>query len=141
MCEEQMAQLPKPGTKVKVESKSLWRVEGWPRETVDCFEGEVVPSFPWLGDDYLCITSDDPKIPVRSIKIARITRIIDEHGAATELKTGAPVERNSWTVKGTKGDTYVVTRGAGNWRCNCVAGGFGRQCKHVTEVKKRLETV
>jgi hypothetical protein len=132
-----MSQMPKLGTRVRVESKGSWPREGYRVATVDIHEGEVVPSFSWLGDDYLCITSDDLKIPVRAIKINSIIRILTSGGETFKPAGTTAHTRGSWTVKGSKGATYVVTRSAGSFHCNCPAGGFGRACKHVREVQSK----
>lgn len=133
-----MSQMPKIGTRVRVESKGSWPREGYRTATVDTHEGEVVPSFSWLGDDYLCITSEDHKIPIRSIKINSIIRIVASSGETFKPAGTTALSRGSWTVKGSKGSTYVVTRSSGNFHCTCPAGGFGRACKHVREVQTKM---
>jgi hypothetical protein len=133
-----MSKLPNVGDCVRVESQGHWWRDGWKIPIKHEFEGVVVPSFPWLGGDYLCITTTEPGLPVRSIKHSSILSITLETGEVRKFEEGAVPAANTYTVQGSKGAVYEVTRGDGHWRCNCVAGGFGRQCKHVAEVKKKL---
>ena len=44
----------------------------------------------------------------------------------------------SWQVAGSKGKVYTVERKGDHWSCNCVAGSFGKTCKHVTEMKEKI---
>jgi len=134
-----MSKLPNVGDCVRVESQGQWWRDGWKFPITHEFEGVVVPSFPWLGGDYLCITSTESRLPVRSIKLSSILRITLASGEVRKFEEGSvPAVSNIYQVQGSKGAVYEVTRGDGHWRCNCLAGGFGRQCKHVAEVKKKL---
>ncbi len=135
--EKTVSVMPQVGERVKIESRDLSRVEGWPKNRTSVFEGKVVPTFPWLEGGWICITSNDYKIPMRSFRIENIVKIVKSDGSETQLLTPkkAVPEPESWTVKGSKGNTYVVTQGGKGWHCTCVAGGFGRACKHVKEIQ------
>lgn len=70
---------------------------------------------------------------------------LDENG--NKSSSGTPVEaqqepveeqEGSWEVPGSKGTTYTVTRKDNHWTCTCVAGGFGKACKHVQAKKEEL---
>mgnify|MGYP003639481523 FL=1 len=36
-----------------------------------------------------------------------------------------------WTVEGSKGNNYTVTRNGENWNCTCIGFGWRRKCKHI----------
>ena len=43
-------------------------------------------------------------------------------------------------VKGSKGDIYLVKAEGSTFTCNCVAGGFGRVCKHIREIQEKIKS-
>lgn len=42
----------------------------------------------------------------------------------------------TWTVSGSKGNTYIVSFDAGHWSCTCPGHGFRGRCRHVDELKE-----
>lgn len=46
---------------------------------------------------------------------------------------------SSWTVTGSKGDIYNVTRRDGVYRCTCPAATFRGQCKHIAQFSNEKE--
>ena len=42
-------------------------------------------------------------------------------------------EVKTWSVQGSKGDTYTVTYNGHAWSCTCAGFGWRRKCRHVTE--------
>ena len=52
----------------------------------------------------------------------------------TELKETEP-EGRTWTVKGSRGDTYQVNEVRGDWSCTCSGFRFRGDCKHVKELR------
>ena len=40
-----------------------------------------------------------------------------------------------WTIKGSKGDEYIVEKGEDGYTCTCSGFRFRGGCKHVTEVE------
>ena len=49
-----------------------------------------------------------------------------------------PVSVTEYKVTGSKGDLYTVSRTGDRWRCTCVAGLFGKSCKHAKKVEVLL---
>jgi uncharacterized HAD superfamily protein len=47
------------------------------------------------------------------------------------------VEKQTFSVEGSKGKTYEVINNSGRWSCSCPAYGFsrGRDCKHIKQIK------
>jgi hypothetical protein len=52
----------------------------------------------------------------------------------TALKEPEP-EGRTWTVKGSKGDEYLVTELRGNFSCTCSGFRFRGDCKHVKSIQ------
>ncbi len=42
-------------------------------------------------------------------------------------------EVQTWSVQGSKGNTYTVTYDGHVWGCTCAGFGWRRKCRHVTE--------
>jgi hypothetical protein len=52
----------------------------------------------------------------------------------------APVAgEKSWSVKGSKGNTYTVKLSQGAYSCTCPGYGFRRNCRHITEIKNETK--
>ena len=41
----------------------------------------------------------------------------------------------TWTVAGSRGDSYTVSENNGEWNCTCAGWKFRSACKHVTELQ------
>lgn len=77
------------------------------------------------------ITSGDPLYPVRLIDIDSIVGM--------EETVAAPKnESDVWTVVGSSGSKYIVTRTGRSFECTCAGFGFRRQCRHVNELRDKL---
>jgi predicted nucleic acid-binding Zn finger protein len=58
-----------------------------------------------------------------------------------------PIERNekkktkaiSYSVEGSRGNSYAVVNSGNIWTCSCPAHGFGRgkECKHILAIKSK----
>ena len=45
----------------------------------------------------------------------------------------------TWTVSGSKGNQYTVSRDSGRWSCTCPGHGFRGRCRHVDEVSASVQ--
>ena len=45
----------------------------------------------------------------------------------------------TWTVSGSKGNQYTVSRDLGRWSCTCPGHGFRGRCRHVDEVSASVQ--
>lgn len=100
-----------------------------PRPTEIVFEGTVLKPYKWLNDREFCLTGDSDW-PIRVINMNQVNDIELISG---EMKT-IDLDSKVWTVKGSKGNTYTVTRNASKWDCTCTGFGFRKTCKHVSEL-------
>ena len=49
------------------------------------------------------------------------------------------VEKQTFSVEGSKGKIYEVINNGGKWSCDCPAYGWGRgkECKHIIQTKNK----
>lgn len=94
------------------------------------FEGTVLPSYRWLNDREFCL-SGDKDWPIRVMNMDMIENIDLVSGEFKEVNTDV----KTFTVDGSKGSKYVVTRNKQGWKCTCPGFGFRGQCKHISEFK------
>lgn len=145
---------PKMGQHIRVHSDWSSYLSGFaanvPRKNVQ--EGIVIESaaFDELGTFRLL--TKDRFDPIKVICMEYVTSIVPIPGATQGVaslpeKQGTVVaapkpesssEPQSFAVKGSKGNEYVVTRTGNHFECTCAAGQFGRYCKHVKQVQKEL---
>lgn len=83
----------------------------------------------WFDANEVGITTGNVNFPFRRIKRENIVAVNEATVDFTPIKT----ERMTKTVKGSKGDTYVVTKDNGHVSCTCSGYKFRRTCKHIQE--------
>ena len=63
----------------------------------------------------------------------------DEFTQPKEVVVTLPkkVEKQTFSVEGSKGKIYEVINNGGRWSCTCPAYGFsrGNDCKHIKQLK------
>ena len=84
----------------------------------------------WYGDDKIGLTTDMKHFPVRVLNRANIVEVMGAKVDYTPVKS----TRETITVQGSKGNTYIVTKENGKASCTCPGYGFRKTCKHVQEV-------
>ena len=84
----------------------------------------------WYGDDKIGLTTDMKHFPVRVLSLANIVEVLGAKVDYTPVKS----TRETITVQGSKGNTYIVTKENGKATCTCPGFGFRKTCKHVQEV-------
>jgi len=91
--------------------------------------GKIIPNDKWTGPDELTIEVGG-YIPVRVVKKDKIVE-----GYAVAKVTTNVAKAKTWTVKGSKNNTYTVNYNSGRYECTCPGFQFRRVCKHVNEIK------
>jgi hypothetical protein len=81
---------------------------------------------------------NDVEIPLREISLDYVTDIRYVDGTQVEFATRAD-EPAVFTVTGSKGDTYYVTRQAGKYSCSCSGFQFRKICKQVTQIQESAQ--
>ena len=84
----------------------------------------------WYGDDKIGLTTDMKHFPVRVLSRANIVEVMGAKVDYTPVKSN----RETITVQGSKGNTYIVTKENGKASCTCPGFGFRKTCKHVQEL-------
>lgn len=110
----------------------------WPATSV--FRGVLVENFPWASADEICMTSGQPNGFVRTIHKSNILRI-STATQTVDITVSTPPQpaEQTWTVAGSKGAEYTVSFRQNQWRCNCVAGQFGKNlCRHIKAAQASL---
>jgi hypothetical protein len=124
-------QKPTVGSTIKVKMRySQGPLMIPPRPNFVMFEGTVLPSQKWMNPNQFCL-SGDSAWPVRVLNFALIDEIELIKGELIETDAGT----KTWTVPGSKGNEYIVTRHMNKFTCTCPAFGFKKTCKHITGVK------
>lgn len=94
------------------------------------YAGVIVNNPTWVANDSICMTTEDPHYPMRIIP----KKYIDGYEPIAPEKKIKKVK--TWKFKGSKGDTYTVTRDSGRFECTCLGFQFRRSCKHVVKAKE-----
>ena len=84
----------------------------------------------WYGDDKIGLTTDMKHFPVRVLSRENIVEVSGAKFEYTPIKSA----RETITVQGSKGNTYIVTKENGKATCTCPGFGFRKTCKHVQEL-------
>ena len=80
----------------------------------------------WYGDDRIGLTTDMKHFPVRVLNRANIVEVMGAKVDYTPVKSS----RETITVQGSKGNTYIVTKENGKVSCSCPGYSFRKSCKH-----------
>lgn len=134
--------IPEVGKQIEVEMGNpipmSARYRGMPDSTV--YQGTVLKPLTWIDTDDFCLSTDIPESPIRILdsKLIRAIRYVDSTAPVTTQVKEKPKVR-VWTIDGSKGNVYTVTLNGSKFTCNCVAGQFGRHCKHVNKAKEDLK--
>ena len=136
--------IPAVGSEIEVCMKNplpiTARYSGMPDYT--WYRGTVMKSLNWMSPEMFCLSTGIKESPIRILDQDRILdlRFVD----GTEAEQGVVAEKPKfqiWQVDGSKGAVYNVTLDSGKWSCDCPAGSFGRNCKHVKQIQERLTKI
>ena len=126
--------LPQVGSQVRVTTRHRNYNLLITGEHVDfTYEGTVGPSHKFLAaDSFVLNTPSSPQFNKREIHIGHVVKLeyLDGRAATKTLSSN-----HTWTVKGSKGDVYTVTKIGTTVTCNCTGFQFRRKCKHLDIAK------
>lgn len=103
--------------------------------------GEVLPSEDHDDPETFRLTTGRTEYPEAVISLHRIKTLEigpDSVSADAMEVEGPQKQKETWTVDGSKGNKYVVTRNGTNWGCTCPGYGFRRSCRHIKEKKEEV---
>ena len=90
-------------------------------------EGELIATPKWVDYPAITLTTGEKKFSFRIVPKEWIVEIDGEEHINVEK---IPKER-TFTVAGSKGNSYTVTVGVKHSTCTCPAFQFRRSCKHI----------
>ena len=126
-------QIPMPGSEVEFDLiDHIGPKMIPPRPGTKSFRGEVLPSYRWLTDREFCVSGDDAW-PVRVINVSNIRNLRITSGRSHSVNTST----QTYTIAGSKGASYCVTRSAAGWHCQCKGFEFRGRCRHIEEAQKQ----
>lgn len=121
--------IPKLGSKIRVRVPyKMGAVMIPPQPTEHVYEGVVLPPYRWLTDSEFCLSGSDAW-PVRVINARSCISIDMLEGDFTEVED-AP---KTWSVAGSKGAVYTITRNSRGLSCTCAGFQFRKSCKHTAQ--------
>ncbi len=110
--------------------------------------GRVVESQDWEGENTFALLTNDSKMRIKTIDLKYVTSIEvikaqklheETNGAFKATLVEEKSAARTFEIKGSKGNTYIVTKDKFNWSCTCIAGERGKRCKHVAEAELKLK--
>jgi hypothetical protein len=93
------------------------------------FTGVVVRGHKAVGPHQIGLTTDDPRFTMRVIDLDRIVGMEDSLPAPN-------VSVKTYSIQGSKGNTYTVVHDRSAWTCDCAGFQFRRSCKHVDQLRQ-----
>lgn len=126
---------PTVGSQIRVTTRYKNHVLYIPGEYVEkTYVGTVGSAHKFLAQNsFVLNTSNTPEFPRREIHLGNVINM--EYLDGTTASKQQVSSDKIWTIKGSKGDVYTVTRSNNQLSCSCVGFQFRKKCKHVTEVK------
>jgi hypothetical protein len=125
---------PKQGCKVTIDfAFKSYNIHN-PNLVTFSLTGVVVPDTKWTPDNFVRILTSHDIVAYREIPLDKITKIKYEDGT---LGSTQPIETQSksYTIQGSKGNTYIVTNNKTAWTCSCTGYQFRKMCKHIDKFK------
>lgn len=103
--------------------------------------GTVVPDNDFDHPLSFNMTTGKKHFPIASIDLAHVVELVKlEDGTVAAQSKDKAIDNDieSWSVEGSTGNTYIVTRRKDQWSCTCPGFGFRRDCKHIKGKQKEV---
>lgn len=94
--------------------------------------GEILNNIKWLQPDQMAITNPAHPNGFSILHKKNILWIRDLAGHKATVKVDPDYKQ--WTVKGSKGNEYLVIRQKGQYNCTCPGFTYRKNCRHIAEV-------
>lgn len=127
-------EMPKVGSQIRVTTRYKNTILYNKNEYVETtYVGTVGSAHKLLAQNsFVLNTPHTPEFSRREINLAYVFHL--EYLDGTKATSKSTVDK-TWTVKGSKGDIYIVARSNNELKCNCVGFQFRRKCKHILLAK------
>lgn len=96
------------------------------------YTGTICPPTKGMDPTAVFLTTGDKHYPIRVIDRERIVSVGGKPIESVKITT------KTFTISGSKGNKYTVTKDGNHLSCTCTGFSFRRQCKHVNEVKEKM---
>ena len=128
-----MFQKPTVGSTVTV--KTQYYMPSFHRENrydMEEITGTILNDFKWLQPNQFVIAN--PRNP-KGISVISLTHVIDLKDSAGKTATvKIDSDYRQWTVKGSKGNEYLVICQKGLYNCTCPGYTYRKTCRHIAEI-------
>lgn len=94
--------------------------------------GEQLDTIKWLKPDEIAVSNPQHPNGFSILHKKNVLWIKDSKGKKATVKIDEDYKQ--WTVKGSKGNHYLVIRQKGLYNCNCTGFQYRKSCRHITEV-------
>lgn len=121
---------PTTGTKITVTTESRMR-SIWGDYRHSDITGTVIASPKWLKPNEFAVSNPAHPNGFSVIHLSNVVDIRDSDGKELKFTTDSSVR--VWSVAGSTGNKYTVTREDGEYRCTCTGFQYRKHCKHITE--------
>lgn len=127
--------IPDAGCKVAITFAFPSYVIGTPRVNKTTITGVVEKATKFTPPNVVRLLTDfDSPVRVREIPLDRITNIEYSDGRVAP-KNEILGDTKTWTVQGSRGNSYVVVRTIHRWSCTCPGFQFRKTCRHIKELQ------
>lgn len=98
-----------------------------------------IPSY-WQQHAGSCFAVETglPHHPISLISTQNVVRVNYIQGKSLTVAALKNAVTMRATVAGSKGNVYTVKHSAGRWTCTCTGFEFRNQCKHIGQVKEKM---
>ena len=90
------------------------------------YTGIVMRGHKAVGPNQIGLSTDDPQFKMRVIDLDRIVGMEDSLPQPN-------VSIKTYSIQGSKGNSYTVIQDKSHWTCDCPGFQFRRSCKHVNQ--------
>lgn len=101
--------------------------------------GVVVASEGYDDPATFRIRTDNIRFPISVVPLDRVCELVYDDGSqAIAVIQAELADEETWSVEGSKGAEYTVTRIGDRWGCTCPGYSFRATCKHVNAKKQEV---
>ncbi len=94
--------------------------------------GEQLTTIKWLTPDEIAVANPAHPNGFSILHKKNIVWIRDAEGKRSTVKVDP--DYRQWTIRGSKGNEYLVIRQKGQYNCTCPGFTYRKSCRHITEV-------
>jgi hypothetical protein len=95
--------------------------------------GEQLNTIKWLTPDEIAVANPAHPNGFSILHKKNILWIKDLTGKKSTVKIDP--DYRQWTVKGSKGNEYLVIRQKGKFQCSCLGFTYRGSCKHISDLQ------